>query len=57
MARSLAISVGSVHDYLQRVETAGIKWPLPEGFDDNRLEAALFPQPIASVPLRKAPPD
>jgi transposase len=57
IARSLSISVGTVHDYLQRAEAAGIKWPLPEGFDDNRLEASLFRQPIASVPLRKEPPD
>jgi transposase len=57
IARSLSISVGTVHDYLQRAEEAGIKWPLPEGFDDNRLEAALFRQPAAPVPSRKAPPD
>ena len=57
IARSLSISVGTVHDYLQRAEGAGIKWPLPEGFDDNRLEAALFRQPTAPVPPRKAQPD
>ena len=57
IARSLSISVGTVHDYLQRAEAAGIKWPLPESLDDNRLEAALFRQPIASVLPRKAPPD
>jgi hypothetical protein len=28
--RGLSISVGTVHDYLQRAEAAGIKWPLPE---------------------------
>ena len=39
IARSLSISVGTVHDYLQRAEAAGVKWPLPEGFDDNRLDA------------------
>jgi hypothetical protein len=47
IARSLSISVGTVHDYLQRAEAAGIKWPLPEGLDDDRLEASLFRQPIA----------
>jgi transposase len=30
---------------------------LPDGFDDSRLEAALFHQPTTTVPLRKAPPD
>ena len=57
IARGLLISVGTVHDYLQRAETAGIKWPLPEGFDDDRLEAALFPQPTMLLPPRKTPPD
>lgn len=57
IARGLSISVGTVHDYLQRAEAAGVTWPLPEGFDDNRLEASLFRQPAAPVALRKAPPD
>ncbi|HEY7336858.1 MAG TPA: sigma factor-like helix-turn-helix DNA-binding protein [Bryobacteraceae bacterium] len=57
IARSLSISVGTVHDYVQRAEAAGIKWPLLEGFDDTRLEAALFRQPPAPVPSRKATPD
>jgi transposase len=59
IARSLSVSVGTVHDYLKRAEAAGIKWPLPEGLDDNHLEAALFRQPTAPVPLHlhKAPPD
>lgn len=48
IARSLSISVGTVHDYLQRAEEAGVKWPLPEGFDDSRLAAALFRQPPES---------
>lgn len=38
IARSLSISVGTVHDYLRRAEQAGINWPLLEGFDDTRLE-------------------
>jgi transposase len=57
IARSLSISVGTVHDYLQRAEAAGIKWPLPESFDDRLLEAALFRQPTVPVPARKTPPD
>src|SRR5262249_51889163 len=38
-------------------EAAGIKWPLPDGFDDSQLEAALFHQPITTVRPRKTPPD
>jgi hypothetical protein len=56
IARSLSISVGTVHDYLQRAEATGIKWPLPAAFDDSRLEAALFRQSTAVAP-REAPPD
>jgi DNA-binding CsgD family transcriptional regulator len=57
IARSLSISVGTVQDYLQRTEAAGIKWPLPEGWGDSQVEAALFRQPTAAVPPRKVPPD
>jgi transposase len=42
IARSCDIGLGTVHDYLQRAEAAGVKWPLPEGWDEQRLEAALF---------------
>jgi len=57
IARSLSISVGTVHDYLQRAKAAAIKWPLPEDWDDGRLEAALFRQAAIAVPPRKALPD
>jgi hypothetical protein len=52
-----------VHDYLQRAEAAGVKWPLPDGWDEQRLEAALFTvnQPSTPPPAdednRKALPD
>jgi DNA-directed RNA polymerase specialized sigma24 family protein len=42
IARSCEIGLGTVHDYLQRAEAAGVKWPLPEGWDEQQLEAALF---------------
>jgi hypothetical protein len=42
IARSCDIGSGTVHDYLQRAEAAGVKWPLPEGWDEQRLETALF---------------
>jgi len=44
VARSLAISVGTVHDHLQRAEAAEVEWPLPEGWDDDRLEAVCSAQ-------------
>jgi hypothetical protein len=43
IARSCSMSVSTVHEYLKRTEAATVGWPLPEGWDDARLEAALFP--------------
>ncbi len=42
IARSCSIGLGTVHDYLQRAEKAGLGWPLPEDWDEARVEAALF---------------
>ena len=42
IARSCSISVSTVHEYLKRVAAANLGWPLPDGWDDARLEAALF---------------
>lgn len=53
IARSCSIGLGTVHDYLARAEKAGIGWPLPEGWDEERVEAALF----GSEPARKRPPE
>jgi len=63
IARSCDIGLGTVHDYLQRAEAAGVKWPLPEGWDDQRLESALFAVNQSGTPPRakeeagKATPD
>jgi len=32
-----------VSDYLGRARVAGLGWPLPEGMDEERLDALLFP--------------
>jgi transposase len=42
IARSCSIGQATVHDYLKRAQTAGVTWPLPEGWDEARLEEALF---------------
>jgi transposase len=63
IARSCDIGLGTVHDYLQRAEAAGVKWPLPEGWDDRQLESALFAvnqpgnPPKAEEESGKATPD
>ena len=53
IARSCSIGLGTVHDYLARADTAGLQWPLPEGWDDKRVEAALF----GSEPVRERRPE
>ncbi|MHB8503915.1 MAG: sigma factor-like helix-turn-helix DNA-binding protein, partial [Candidatus Acidiferrales bacterium] len=60
IARACAISQGAVHSYLKRAAAAGVSWPLPEGWDEQRVEAALFnePQPQPTEPSReRALPD
>ena len=42
IARSCSIGQGTVSEYLKRAEAAGVSWPLPEGWNDRQLEAAVF---------------
>src|SRR5208337_4620511 len=42
IARSCSVGHGTVYEYLKRAQAAGVTWPLPEGWDDRQLEAALF---------------
>ena len=55
IATSLGISKGAVGDYLQRVQVAGLGWPLPEDLDDTALERRLFPGPPPSKAPRAEP--
>jgi transposase len=56
IAASLGISKGSVGDYLQRAQVAGLGWPLPEDLTDTALERLLFPgPPKAAEPPRAEP--
>jgi transposase len=54
IGRSLGVSQAVVSDYLDRARRAGLSWPLPEGLDDERLEALLFPPP-SQVPSDQRP--
>lgn len=42
IARSCSISQAAVSKYLKRAQAAGLTWPLPEDWDETRLEEALF---------------
>jgi transposase len=44
IGRSCAIAVSTVHKYLKRAEAEGLSWPLPEDWDEARVEAAVFPR-------------
>jgi transposase len=54
IGRSCAIGVSTVCKYLQRAEAAGVTWPLPEGWDDARIEAVLFPRTAAPAKQQTA---
>jgi len=32
-----------------------VSWPLPEGWDEAKVEARLFPRPESNAPSKKAP--
>jgi hypothetical protein len=55
IARSCSISQSTVHEYLSAAQAAGVKWPLPENWDDQQLEQALFPQRPGPSVWRKHP--
>jgi len=44
IARSCSISQSTVHAYVSAAQAAGVKWPLPENWNDQQIEQAVFPQ-------------
>jgi transposase len=55
IGESLRISHSTVAEYLARATQAGVGWPLPEDWDDERLEAALFPPTAHATVVRPVP--
>ena len=53
IARSCAIGVSTVHNYLERFKTAQLSWPLSEEWDEARLNAALLPNRQPAVTDRQ----
>ena len=53
IARGASVSQSTVHEYLARAKAAGIEWPLPNDWDEQRLVAALFPS-VASEKDKRA---
>src|SRR3954463_14932845 len=56
IARSLGLSLGAVNGYVGRARRAGLCWPLPDGLDDGRLEALLYPPPTVGPAGRRTGP-
>jgi len=58
IARSIQLSQSTVSEYLVRFQQSGLAWPLPDGYDDQRLQEKLFgavrPDP---APVRRPLPD
>jgi len=46
VARSCSIGQATVHRYLAKAAAVGLSWPLPEDWDDARLEELLFPAAV-----------
>jgi transposase len=44
IARSVGVARITVAEYTRRADAAGVSWPLPEGMDDDTLDALLFPK-------------
>jgi hypothetical protein len=57
IGRSCQISHSTVSEYLKRAEAAGLKWPLPEGLDEDSLYRLLFPEMVAGRQAIQVLPD
>ena len=55
ITRGCSISQSTVHDYVSATLAAGVKWPLPEDWDDRKIGEALFPLRPAPEAWRKHP--
>src|SRR5258708_39873783 len=56
IGRSCSIGVSTVHKYLKRAESAGGTWPLPEDWDEARIEALVFPRREPTIRENSPPP-
>jgi transposase len=54
IAASTWVGKTTVYEILARAESAGLRWPLPDDLDDERIEAILYPPPSA-VPAGSRP--
>jgi transposase len=58
IARSCSIAQSTVHEYVKAAAAAGVSWPLPSDWDDQRLHEALFgTDRLVSTRRRTVSPD
>ena len=57
VAQALGVSYGSVVNYLNRAEQAGLSWPIPADMDERSLARRLFPTQPLTGQRRFAEPD
>ena len=57
IANALNIGYGTVVDYLNRAQQAGIEWPIPQGMNERDLGRLLFPTQAVSGQRRFTEPD
>ena len=55
IARSCSIGQATVHRYLEKAAAAKVTWPLPDDFDDRRLNELLFPTRPLCTPSEPRP--
>ena len=55
VAASAQVPYTTVADYMRRAWAAGLAWPLPEGLDDDALDACLFTKRAAPASVRPVP--
>ena len=55
VAASLQLPHTTVADHVRRAKAAGLGWPLPDGFDDDALEARLFATQAPRADPRPSP--
>ncbi len=55
IARSCSLSQSTVHEYVSAAQAAGVTWPFPEDWDDQKIGQTLFPQRSPPAMWRKHP--
>ena len=55
VALSLQVPHTTVGDHVRRAKAVGLGWPLPDGLDDDALEALLFSSPAPPAAARPLP--